>query len=258
MSWNLLTYALPSFRILETIRCYHPSTYKRFEDVPESPLSYNIKDIVERILTTQNQPGMPFQRRVEDIIAELPQTAKSRDVKGIIEARLKVIATSDVSPIFATGTDCEDGRYYISVAPEEQEEAAKALAWTITHEVGHLLGDDWVEMSGAKMISSLVSTFATTYFLSWSLLHCVGTVILTNAVTHVAMSHRAEKRADDFANTHCTGQERERGIEYLQSVKNRNSEQGGLISRILSRVFHPDPDSRIAKIRASLVGVKRE
>jgi hypothetical protein len=72
------------------------------------------------------------------------------------------------------------------------------------------------------------------------------------------MSHRAENRADNFANNHCTAEEREKAIICLNQV-NRSRPKGisGYFGKLLRSAMHPSEAARIAKIRASLLFVDR-
>ena len=259
MSWSLLPYAIPLIGGYKTISAMHPSTYSKYNEAPESALSVVVKEIAWRVLNAENRPGTRYQERIQDLIDGLPDSVGEKNVQAVIDSRIKVATIRDPSmPIHATGTDVDIGaavgKLFIAVDPDAQSTAGAALPWICTHEICHLLEGDHVELPGMKAIASLAVAILTTSVLGWAVLPSIGAAVVANIVTHAAVSLRAEKRADDFANKHCTRYERLMAVEYFKRIERSRPE--GVFSypaKWIRSVLHPSEAARIAKIQASLL-----
>lgn len=263
MSWNLLAYAIPLFGGLKTIAALQPATYRKYDDAPESAHSAVVKEVAERALNAENQPGATYQERIRDMIEELPDSVGVKNVKALVATRLKVASIrNEATPIHSTGTDLDigtaRGKFFIGIHPDTERTSVEALPWICTHEICHLLEGDWVEITGVKAVVSLSATVLSTFVFGWALLPSVGTACLANIVTHVAMSRRAENRADDFANKHCTEEERRNAIAFLEQTKNTRPQGiSTYLGKIVRAALHPSEEVRIAKIRSTFASADK-
>lgn len=216
------------------------------------------------------------------MVRALPDSVGVKDVKAVIANRLKVVVMDNTAmpihstdtdhlkvvveyneaPICSTGTDIDKGTFFVEIDREMEcqepypwaKRAQEALPWLATREVCHLLERDWVKIFGIKTIVSLSAAILSTVVLGWGLLLSACATVAANIVTHAIVSHRAENRADDFANKHCSAQECEKAIAYLESVRDFKSQEGiaASVKETVLSAFRPSEDARIAKIRKTL------
>jgi hypothetical protein len=259
MSWSLLAYAVPLVGGIKTFSAMNPANYRDYEEAPESSHSTIVKQIAERVLSREWQPGEAYQERIQEMVQELPDSVRVKDVAAVVAHRLKVVAISNaICPIHSTGTDVDmgavQGKFFIGIDPGVEKSTQGALSWIATHEICHILEGDWGEIALIKTIASLSVTILSTVFLGWGLLASASAAIATNVITHAILSHRVENRADDFANQHCSLEERLKAIAYLEDMK-RSRPQGGIaayVKTIIRSAFHPSEDARMANIQGTL------
>lgn len=259
MSWNLLAYAIPLFGGIKTFSACIPSTYRKYEESSESLHSVVVKEVADRALSAEINSKGNYQKRIQEMIQELPDSISVRNLKAVLDRRLRVVSIkNDLKPIHSIGTDLDigsvQGKFFIGIDPRIEKTAQEALPWIVTHEICHILEDDWVEIPGIKTIASLSATILSTFVFGWGLIPSTITAIGTNFVTHVILSHRAENRADDFANHHCLPQEREKAMAYFEHIKNARSQQriSAFVEKIILSIFYSSYEERIGKIRGTL------
>ena len=137
MSLNLLAYALPSISFLKVIAHLSSATYKKFEEMALSEHSDQVKAIVERVLTAQQVQGSEHFERIEDRLKELPDSAGDKTIQMWLRDRLKVVKDGiEGHPIFTTGTDAREGKYYVVIKLDPEMEPA--IPWIVTHELSHI------------------------------------------------------------------------------------------------------------------------
>jgi hypothetical protein len=255
MSLNLLAYAIPLIGGVRTIAAFHPANYRKYEAAPESAESAVVKEVAKRVLEAELQPAAAYRETIQELIQELPDSAAPKNIETFIATRLKVVSIkNEAMPIHSTGTAVDmgsaTGKLFIAIDPDIDGPMKEALPWIATHELCHLLEGDWLEIKGIKTVVSLAVTVLSTAVFGWGLLPSIGATMLANSITHIALSHRAEQRADDFANQHCTAEERRQAIAYFEHLK--HSRPCSRLASIIRSAFHPSEDARIANIQRTL------
>jgi hypothetical protein len=250
MSLNLFTFTVPAISLLKTFDNSNPASYKKFDDMPESDQTAAVIAIVNRVLSAENVQGSEHFERVQDMLKEMPENAGPKTIESLVRYRLKVVKTeTDDYPAFATGTDAQDGKYYIGIKPGF--EVKPALPWVITHELSHILNDDPLNLCIIKTIASTGAAALSVFVLGWSFLPSLGSVIITNCVTHTVYTQISERIADDFAIKHCSKKQLEKGIIFLEFIKSCR-ENRTYSNNFLTWLLHPSENSRIAKIQKAL------
>ncbi len=224
--------------------------------MPESDQADRINGILQRVLNAQNVQGTEHFERIREMLEGLPDSEDPKTIESLLRCRFKVVTTErDDFPVFVTGTDVKDGKYYIGI--KSDPEVVPSLPWIVTHELSHILNEDQLTLGLAKTVVSLGMAALSTFVLGWSLLPSLGSIILTNWVTHIVCSQWAERAADDFAIKHSSREELQEGIKVLKLIKKRRA-SGIYADNLMTRICHPSEDSRIAKIRAALSFPKKE
>lgn len=256
MSWNLLAYGLPLISGVRTFSLFHPAAYSKYEKAPKSPYSQLVSEIAERIFQAEIDSGGTYRERIQEMLEDLPDSSGVKDVKALIAYRLRVVSIENkFLPIHSTGTDVDSGdtkgALFIGIDPGLEGAWKQALPWIATHEICHLLEEDWIEISAIKTVACLAVTILATAFFGWGLVFSVCAAMSTNIIAHVVASHRAENRADDFANKYCSVKERQDAIAYFQHIKGLKAQKGGVAYGVaaIKAIFHPSEDPRIAKIQ---------
>lgn len=261
MSWNLLAYAVPAFECMKVFARANPESYHQYETTSESAHASTVKAVVHRVLTTehQSQAGC-YKERITGMLEQLPKSC-SKNIHNLIEHRLKVISATDSDGLYnaaySLGTDndlnTKTGHFFIGINPNIEPLAAKALPWIATHELRHLLANDTLTLPAIKTIASLSAAALSTLAFGWGLLPTACAAVAANMIAHTIVSIRAENRADDFANQHCTETELSYAIDWLKDLKNSKPE-GALKSAhtVLNYIDYPSEDARIAKIQEVL------
>lgn len=112
------------------------------------------------------------------------------------------------------------GQFFIVIDPDSTQTTIDALPWIATHEICHCLEADAAEIVLVKTIISLTATIFSTFVFGWGLVPSIGLAMLANTAAQAAMSHRAENRADDFANKHTSEEDKQKAILFLEEIKN--------------------------------------
>ena len=241
---------MPAIGLSRIFAHLNPASYKKFDDMPESDQSATVAMIANRVLSAENVQGSDHFERVQEMLQEMPENAGPKTIESLLRYRLKVVKTdTDHYPVFTTGTDAQDGKYYIGIKPDPAVE--QALPWIITHELSHILNDDPLKLGIVKTIASLGTAAFSVFALGWTLLPSLGAVIATNCITHTIYSQRSERAADDFAIKYCSKQQLEKGVAFLKLIKARRSD-GTYSNNFITRLLHPSENSRIAKIQKAL------
>ncbi len=247
--WNLFAYGVPLAAAYKTLGLCNPESYRKYEKSEESPLASLVREIVERSLSCASEwGGTDYPEMVQDLL----DASDKKDVKAFIPHRFKVTsAGTEENPISVVGTDADRGssigRFFINIAPKIDDTTRAALPWIISHEVCHILETDWFEIGMCKTIASLFVSTVAVFWLQWTLIPSVLVAMTANVVTHIALSHRAEHRADAFANRVCTPDERNAGSEFLKASQLIN-EKAGFWGTVVRFISHPSEASRIANI----------
>lgn len=250
MSWNLLTFAVPAVSLLKLLGHSNPASYKKFDDMPESDQTAAVTAIVTRVLNAENVQGAEHFERIQDMLKEMPENAGPKTIESLLRYRLKVVKTEKGPyPVCATGSDIQAGKYYIGIKPDPEIE--KALPWSITHELSHILNDDPLSLAIIKTMAGVVTAALSVFALKWSLLPSLGTVIITNCLIHTVCSQRSERAADDLAIKHCSKEQLEKGIALFELIKARRAD-GTYSKNLITWLLHPSEDSRITKIQNAL------
>jgi len=207
------------------------------------------------VFDAELQPEAPYRETIQELIQDLPEVVTAKNVQALIATRLKVVSVkSEAMPIHSTGTPVDmgsaTGKWFIAIDPDMDEPMKNALPWIATHEICHLLEGDALEIKAIKTIVSLAITVLSTAVFGWGLLAAVCAAMIANTITHIALSLRAEQRADDFANRHCSTAERMQAIAFLDHLK--RSRTDSRMSSILRSLFHPSEEARIAIIQRTL------
>ena len=252
MSLNLLAYAIPLIGGVRTLAGFHPANYRNYEAAPESAHSALVKQIAERVLEAELQPETAYRETVQELIQDLPDVIAARNVQALIATRLRVVSMkNEAMPIHSTGTPMDmgaaTGRLFIAIDPEIDGPMKEALPWIATHELCHLLEGDALEIRAIKTIVSLAMTILSTAVFGWGLLPTIGAAMAANSITHIALSLRAEQRADDFANRHCSKAERMQAVAFLEHLK--DSRPCSRLGSIVRSLLHPSEEARIAAIQ---------
>ena len=255
MSLNLLAYTVPLIGVVKFVSAINPATYRKYEAAPESPHSEVVTAVAQRVLNAESGSGR-YEERIRDLIQELPDSVGIKDVRAWIANRLKVAAIeNEGNAVYSVGTEFDwgslKGKFFIGIDPGIEGAMQEALAWSTAHEICHILEGDGAERILIKIIVSLATTILSTAVLGWTLLPSVCAAMGAIMVTHVIVSHRAENRADDFANKHCSPEERERAIALFEH-KRASRPQEGVVKRTIRWVLYLSEDARIAKIRGTL------
>ncbi|MCI0382250.1 MAG: M48 family metalloprotease [Chlamydiae bacterium] len=271
MAWNpnLLAYAIPLWGICDLLSVFNPRTYRQYESAQESSHASDIKKIIQRVLTAENQPGMAYYETIQEMIKDLPDSVGIKNIEAFISHRIKVVSMKNTTSILhVAGTDIDFGPFvgkiFIGVHSNLKEQA-DALPWVTMHEIRHILEGDGIDICGYKMIASLFATVLSTFLLRWTLLPSISAALLARIVTHIILSRRIESRADDFANKYSTVDEKEKAIAAMKLSKNFRPLGLGLkqgvfyiFNKIVLQVTHPSIDSRIAKIQVSLAPTEKQ
>ena len=251
MSWNMLVYTIPAFSTLKTLSVFNPESYRQYAEAPESHFSSDIKKVAIRVLHAELQKGAAYREKVQELIGELPSTVKEKTVDGLVKSCMKVVAMPHpLFPIHATTADW-DGRFFIALRPDLDQATKEALPWIAAHEIGHVLEQDGAKIQLAKTVASLAMAVLSTFVFGWTLGFAVCATIATNIVIHIVLSRRAEMRADQFANGHCSAGEREKAIVWLEHDKQIGS-QGRYIGKILQACLYPSNEARMIGIQNTL------
>lgn len=218
--------------------------------MPQSDQTAAVKAIANQVLSSENVQGSEHFERVQDMLKEMPESAGPKTIESLLQYRLKIVKTeTDNYPVFSTGTDAQAGKYYIGIKPDSDVE--QALPWIITHELSHILNDDPLNLCMIKTIASTAASALSVFALGWSLLPSLCAVVATNCITHIVCAQRSERTADDFAIKHCSKEELQKGIAFLQLVKTRRA-TGTYSKNLITWLLHPSENSRIAKIQKEL------
>lgn len=256
VSWNLLSFIVPAASLLKTFAHSNPASYKKFDDMPKSEQTAAVAGIANRVLNAENVQGSEHFERVQDMLREIPENVGPKTIESLLRNRLKVVKTeTDEYPAFATGTDAQAGKYYIGIKPDS--EVKQALPWVITHELSHILNDDPLNLCIIKTIASTGAAAFSVFVLGWSLLPSLGSVIITNCVTHAVYAQMSERTADDFAIKHCSKKQLEKGIIFLEFIKARRA-NGTYSKNLISWLLHSSENSRIAKIQKAVELFRKE
>lgn len=252
MSSNLIVYANPLFWAIKTCLSSLPTNYLSLNRSTDSSHSALIKQIATRVLNAEIQSKGSYKERILEMIQELPDSVGSKNISTWIAYRLKVVTLTRVGhPIYSTGTDVDIGRlkgqFFIAIDPKIEKTMEEALPWFTAHEICTILEEDWLNILIAKTIVSLSTTVLSRGVLGWGIIPSVCAPIVANMITHVILSRSAEKRADDFANKHCSSEERKKAIACFE--KWQRSEVQGRIAAYTRSLSHLSNDSRIKNIK---------
>lgn len=253
MLWNLLPFSFPAYNFWNMLKIANPNLYANFETMQESPHAQTVREIVKRVLNAENTEGSQYSERVADMISALPDSVTPRNVDSLFQHRFKVVASeTDDHPIFTGGTDSGKGKYYIGIK-SNFEINESSLNFTIAHELSHILEDDMMSLFGLRAGATFTVAALGTFVFGWSLPICLGSLMLTNAITRVSYSQYSERRADDFSIRHCSADHLEGGIQFLEMIKKRYRTNGSYSSKFVSWLYYPSEDSRIAKFRRAIL-----
>lgn len=229
----------------------HPGTYRGHEKAEESSYSAEVKEIALRILKQVRTESTGLREKIHEMLEDVPQ----RTEEAWIEQRLKVTAImSKVYPVYTAGTDHDisgfQGRYYINIDPNIDQEATQALPWVIAHELSHILHNDMITLHIGKCLASYAATTVSTLAFGWGFFPASCAALAAGVVAHSMLSHFQETRADMFANTYTTSQEKMSAIAYLEKIKNLRKSSGisGWIEKYMGYRVYPTEETRIATI----------
>ena len=226
MSLNLLTFLVPAANIGSSVYSLAPSSYQKFTKWSTCDHAETIRNIVGRILNKEIAPGAPYHESLINSIQEgLPQSVQPKTIQTFLDTRLRIVlfppghhASNAISPMMTRGSDWDIGKEpgtFVIALPADLEEAA--VPWFAARECCHLLNDAHLETKVYTAIASLAAAIFSTFVLGWTLLPSLGLTLLAQSIAHIVSSQREEKRADAFANLHCTDEEKKHAIALLQT-----------------------------------------
>ena len=192
--------------------------------------------------------------RIQDLIDELPTSPEPRTIDSLLRHKFKVTtALNDYMPVGVAGIGSifPSGQYFVGVHPSTDP---KILPWAIAHEVSHILNEDNLELACFAAASSLAGAFFSTYIMDWSLPTSLAVTLAAQTLGHTAFSRITEAAADDFALKHCSIEQLQSGIEFLEKSRaNRaNYSYWTYLKNFRVLFLHPSFESRIAKIQKAI------
>jgi len=265
MWWSLLPYAVPLFEGLQALAAIYPGTYRKYLDAPESTHASLVKTVAKRVLNGENQEGSTYHARVDEMIDEMPDPSLPKNVTSVIASRFKVVSIRNemTSSIHSEGVDVDMGsnigKFFVGIDPDISPEAVEALPWIATHEICHFLEGDWVEIPSVKVVGTLSAVILSSAFFGWAWPTSTQVAVIANIVTHGLVSQYIERRADAFANKHCSDEEKRKAIVFLEKIQSSYVE--GIFGRLAKGVrffTHPSIASRIASIQQSSILQEKE
>lgn len=248
MSWNLLTYALPLYSAYSLIGQANPNSYKEYDKIHPSSRSDQIYAIVEKALKAENVKGSEHFEAIQDLLEDLPDSAGPKTIKTLISYRLKAIDVQGNIQACTTGTDLNEGKYYLLINSNLKKEV---LPFIVNHELAHILKDDALVKRALKTVSSFAFSIIFASCLNWSLLPSLLGVIGTNVLVHHVISHIEENEADDFAIKHCSKEELKEAISFFKTIKVIKDTHAS-IYRVISQLLHPSEEARMLKISRAI------
>lgn len=248
MSWNLFAYAVPVLDLYKS--AVVNIDQGDLEKAVDSKHSEKMKKIIKEVL--EKESASSYQTRIQVLRKSLPAEI-GPSIHNVVAYRFKVISHGGgVWPVSLRGAGLDTsqvaGKFFISVSPDMDKVAEDALPWLTTREVGRVLAEDWLEISTLKVVATLAAVGCSVHLYGLSLLPSVGCALVANTVTHIAMSYHTEKRADDFANKHCTRGEKESAVTFLNKIDSAKTS----LMKLFSRLLYPSEEIRIARIRVSI------
>jgi len=241
MSLDILAYGIPLVDAVFTVVGYLPGTYSEYEKAPESTYSGRVKEIAQKVLSDIHPLyESSCYKTLQYYIGELPESVNPKDIQSFVDARLKVTATTATEGISwldpttelirVAGTPMDtksaQGKFFINIAPNiaknlgvDKAVIDAALPWIVAREIYHILQVDWVVIPAIMTIMSLSAAILSTAVLGLSVLPSVCFVAGVHVVTLKFLDRLADDEADHFANNHCTKEEREHAITWLEKVK---------------------------------------
>jgi len=248
--WNALAFAVPAWCLSRVLANINPQSYKALDARPKSSRASAVRTIMQQALNAENVQGSKHFKRIQGMLKTLPESAGPKTIQTLVQHRLKVLHISPKIPPYTQGTDAHHGKYFICVHNSSQMEPV--LPWIVTREVSHILNNDVLNRHIIATITSLAVAVLSVFALGLSLPASLGAVMLTNAVAHAIYFQMAERTADNFANKHCSKEQLEQGIAYLELVQAPRATYS-YANRFFAMLLDPSEDSRIAGIRKALL-----
>lgn len=245
---NALVFGLPALSAFKFAALCDPDTYEHFGQLPKSPLSNQVEQVIKRVLI--NCPK-EYEPSLQELYNELPP-ASNRSMDALINHQFKCVQSQDDNfPLSSSGVNIDGGKFYLIIRETSESEIENALPFCIAHEMSHLLNDDLLFGQALKTITGLATSVLTTLVLGWSLPSSLVTVTACNMITSVAYNHTIEFAADDFATQFCTVEELQAGVDFLSKLAARK-ENLSLPLQLACRMTHPSESERIERIEQAI------
>ena len=232
-----------------------PYKYKKLDEAQNHSQENEIKEKISNILNSAFE-NTEYKEMIQDNLDELQDGKKT--INYFVETKIKIVSKESSNPslqgldiIGSTGTS--QGKYYIILPSKINENLQKALPWVLSHELAHVLEEDWLQF---QLIKTII-VFSSTVFCIYKKINFIPAtigIITLNVISQIYLHHKAENKADHLANSICKKDDLESAKKLLNYFES-NSVGSGIKYKLknIYRLFtHPLTKNRVANIDISI------